>query len=277
MEKTIINKGIFILKSGDEFEGELKNWKLNGTIKYKFKNNDKFKGNYYEGELNGPYAFLEKFKDIKIEKKNNENKGKIMFKDRSIYEGELHEEKLIPHGKGKISFEENVSNFLSLEGNFESGIVKKGVLNFKNGTSYTGEFNSEGFYNGKGTLILGESKVKIQGEFKEGHLNYGDILYPNGDTYQGNIKELQPHGMGVYTFKNGDEVYKGNFYSGKKSGKGKLIRGNGNWVYEGDFEDDTFNGQGSIETPNHVLKGFFYDGELEGEYDILEKKTNKFI
>lgn len=270
------NNGNFILKNGDEFEGELKNWKLNGTIKYKFKNGDKFKGKYTTGILEGDFIFQEKFKNIKIEKSQKENKGKVMFKDKSLYEGTLHPEKLTPHGQGKITFSSSNSSLTSFEGEFSFGTMKKGKLIFRNLDFYTGDFNEEGFFHGNGALNLAKEGVKIEGKFKEGYINKGNISFKNGDEYTGDIKQLKAHGVGKYIFCDGD-IYKGNFYNGKKSGKGVIMKEEGAWIYEGDFENDVPNGKGVIETEDYILKGFFFDGELEGECDILEKNSNKYL
>lgn len=276
MQGTKQNKGNFILKNGDEFEGELQDWKLNGTIKYKFKTNEKFKAEFSMGKIVGNLVFQDNFSKLRIEKSPNEARGKIMFKDKSVYEGDLDPETNIPQGKGTLRFSEQSQSLLKeFTGGFNKGVIQSGTLLFKNGDIYTGIFNNDGLFHGEGELNLEGRGVKIEGEFLDGVIITGRISYSNGDEYAGDIKGFKAHGKGVYKFKKTGDIYKGSFIRGQKSGKGKIVRQNGNWIYDGDFDDDTLNGNGAIETPEYILKGFFFEGELEGEYEIIDKKTDK--
>lgn len=70
-------------------------------------------------------------------------------------------------------------------------------------------------------------------------------MFRNGDVYEGELKNDQPNGRGVYRFKNGS-YYDGEFQDGKFDGKGKLI--------------DTFN--------ELTIVGEFKEGQAEGKCKI---------
>jgi len=44
--------------------------------------------------------------------------------------------------------------------------------------------------------------------------------YPNGDVYEGNLKDDQPHGKGKMTYIEDGRVYEGDWVDGKRNGKG---------------------------------------------------------
>ena len=124
------------------------------------------------------------------------------------------------------------------------------------------------------------------------------IIYPNGDSYQGEIKDSKPHGQGKMIYysspdqlKKKDKTkreYDGNWMRGKRHGHGTLhvyLDSEGetlDYSFEGSFSHDlihgkgvaTFgdgrrmtgtwtrglmNGEGSLEYPD----GRFYEGAFE--------------
>lgn len=133
--------------------------------------------------------------------------------------------------------------------------------------------------------------------YEDAELISGTIKYPNYDVYQGEIKDYKPHGHGRFTYlKNGSgscEIYDGEFYKGMKYGKGaycslkegikpekvtnfdKFDSGLMQWAYIGEFEEDEINGHGVMETIEHAIKGYFFNGELEGDFKLVEKLKSK--
>ncbi|MDN5211375.1 hypothetical protein QQ020_04915 [Fulvivirgaceae bacterium BMA12] len=60
-----------------------------------------------------------------------------------------------------------------------------------------------------------------QGDCKKGKAD-GDGRAKGTDEYEGSFKKGLPHGVGTYTWNNGNS-YEGNWKNGKKEGKGKLF------------------------------------------------------
>jgi hypothetical protein len=82
------------------------------------------------------------------------------------------------------------------------------------------------------------------------------ITMSNGDRYEGETLNNEPHGKGTLTGANAEYVYEGDFVLGKPTGKGKVTFKNGN-VYEGDFLNNLFHGFGTLTT---------HDGEYVGQW-----------
>ena len=81
--------------------------------------------------------------------------------------------------------------------------------------------------------------------------------FPNGDKYEGGLKDLKPHGKGTLTHKDGGK-FEGEFANGKRHGAGKLTFFNGG-VLEGSWINGKVKGEGSFDIPE-VGK---FVGELE--------------
>jgi len=71
------------------------------------------------------------------------------------------------------------------------------------------------------------------------------IQYPNGDVYEGEMKESSKNGQGIMTYANGD-TYDGNWVNGKKEGQGRLTSYSGRRVYTGSWSNDKKNGEGTM-------------------------------
>lgn len=124
-------------------------------------------------------------------------------------------------------------------------------------------------------------------------LKSGTIEFANGDTFIGEIKDYNPHGKGrIFYNRSPPELYDGEFYKGMKYGKGsyaklkspgldknstlKLNLGIFNseifdWMHTGEFEEDEVNGHGKLETHEQILQGYFFNSDLEGDFEIIKK------
>ena len=110
--------------------------------------------------------------------------------------------------------------------------------------------------------LIYEEEIKI-GQKTVKRPNF--ILLPNGNKYEGELKNGKFHGQGKYTFSNGN-IYEGEFNNGKWEGQGKYSFSNGN-IYEGEFKDGKSHGQGKI----ILYDGTKYVGEFK--YDKTWKGT----
>ena len=99
-------------------------------------------------------------------------------------------------------------------------------------------------------------KVIVTGHFKDNTVSgKGNIIYPEGNTYTGDIVNGYPNGKGKKTSHNGI-ISEGEFVNGRLHGKGKITYPDGN-TYIGDTRDGTPYGKGK--------KTFSY-GTYEGDY-----------
>lgn len=146
----------------------------------------------------------------------------------------------------------------------------------------------DGFYSGT-----------IDGEIRVGN---GTFIFKDGDRYEGEWKNNQFHGYGVFTYssqnpnylkfegswekgekregvfyyKNGDR-YEGPFINGLANGKGKYYHANGE-VYEGDFIKGLPYGYGKEYYSNGSLKyeGGFKEGLFNGEGTYYYVSGNQY-
>lgn len=85
----------------------------------------------------------------------------------------------LPHGKGEAQYPETKSSgSADFKGTFEHGITKEGVMNFKNGTKYSGTFNAEGYY-AEG-IWTEKDGYYFKGTFKDGNPYNGNWYTKDG-------------------------------------------------------------------------------------------------
>jgi hypothetical protein len=100
----------------------------------------------------------------------------------------------------------------------------------------------------------------FEGIFNHGMPEHGIFKYPNGNVYEGELKDNKPHGQGTWkeqkgtfegtfengNFKNGEVKYSdGSYFKGemenmKKSGENCYYRFSDGDVFVGSFRDDFF-------------------------------------
>lgn len=132
-------------------------------------------------------------------------------------------------------------------------------IEFKNGNIYYGNWNDNLKMEGLGKYFLKEDKVLAEGIWSNGDLQYARVFIPNGDIYEGEMKNSKFNGEGKISYLNGD-IYEGGFVDGEKSGNGKLIFED-KTVYEGLFENGEFHGKGKMKWKN----GYEYNGDFVGQ------------
>ena len=89
------------------------------------------------------------------------------------------------------------------------------------------------------------------------------MVFPNGNSYLGELKNNQFHGKGILTLANGD-TYQGDFKNNLRHGHGKIIYSDG-YIYEGEYQNDLWNGKGKLTYINgNIYEGDFKNGLQEG-------------
>ena len=131
-------------------------------------------------------------------------------------------------------------------------------MQFKNGNIFKGQWNKDFKMHGQGNYFLRQDKVFAEGIWENGELMHGRVYLPNGDIYEGEIKNSEFNGKGKLISNNGD-IYDGDFENGEKTGFGKIIFSDGT-IYEGNLEKGEFNGKGHMIWKN----GYDYNGEFKG-------------
>lgn len=158
-------KGVSIRPTGNKYEGEFKNEKMEGKGTYFFTNGDKyegdFKNNTNEGEGIFYYANGDRYEG---EFKNGamEGEGTYYYNSGAVFVGFYKNNK--KEGVGEYS----IPGLMTIKGNFINGNMEgEGIATLIDGRKYIGNFRNnspDGFgkeYNEKGVLIY-------EGEYKDG-------------------------------------------------------------------------------------------------------------
>ena len=139
-----------------------------------------------------------------------------------------------------------------------------GMLEFASGNIYEGEFKSDAI-TGNGTIhFLAGGKTMddphdyYEGDFVDGKKQgSGTYTWADGSTYTGGFENDMRHGQGEYVDSDGSS-YKGTYVNGMKHGSGDATY-NDTSHYEGEFYNDMRHGHGKYTWPN----GESYEGEFK--------------
>ena len=139
---------------------------------------------------------------------------------------------------------------LDLDRNNEIEIFKKSFL-INSDSSLKPKIYSKNFLN----------KGLYTGELTKEGIRHGIGMFSfkqNDDVYCGEWENDIFHGSGTYYYSSGDK-YEGEIFKGMKEGNGRYYFKNGNF-YEGDWKNNLKDGQGKMEykTRNEVYDGWFY-------------------
>ena len=193
--------------------------------------------------------------------KEDYNNFMVLFENNLQYIG-----KYISPQEFNSSIPETIQNYMIehplnikpelFNNNIETFEVKP--IEFKNGNIYFGNWNDNLKMEGFGKYYLKEDNVLAEGIWNNGDLQYARVFIPNGDIYEGEMKDSKFNGKGKLTYLNGD-LYEGEFLDGEKNGNGKLIFED-KTEYEGPFEKGEFRGKGKMKWKN----GYEYEGDFNG-------------
>ena len=86
-----------------------------------------------------------------------------------------------------------------MRGSFKLGNTSSGAV------SYFGDFR-EDLFHGRGQLTLTDGNI-YEGVFEEGRCaKFGKLIYRDGSTYLGEMKDFKRHGNGIYIKSTGERI-----------------------------------------------------------------------
>ena len=103
-------------------------------------------------------------------------------------------------GKGKMVWQDG-SVF---DGIWLNDQRHKGRMIMANGYVYDGTFRDDKFHGDNERLYMPQNMIIYQGVFREGKTaTVGMLLYPEGDIYYGQMRQMARHGLGKLIKANG--------------------------------------------------------------------------
>ena len=160
-----------------------------------------------------------------------DGKGGYKFRNGSIYQGEMRQDKM--HGQGVMKYALGQTTHDRKEGE-GSEHAKDGLAGTSDKQMIPGEDGGgvmgESMPPGRGTA---NEKDTYNGEWKENKRHgKGARRWPNGEVYSGDWENGEMHGEGVLKYADGSILYDGAWVLGRKEGKGLMRYPNGD-VYDG--------------------------------------------
>ena len=214
--------------------------------------------------------------------KREANEGRHIFKDGSIYEGQLvmgqpngfgsHEfldgniyegqhKNGLAHGHGTMRYK-SVDNLDQYVGHWKSGKRDGfGTLILEDGTRLVGNWKDDNFHVGE---YIANSGVIMSGLWDNEYLSEGYMKTEDGREYSGTFKDQGMFDQGSIKLIGG-EHYSGQFENNEYHGQG-ILTGNDNILYTGSFKNGKFSGYGILrESDGSVYSGEFLEGIPHGE------------
>jgi len=202
--------GKYFFSDGGYYEGEFNNGYITGQGTLIYFDGSKFKGSFQAGLAHGQneawYADGAHFiGEVSFSKLVS---GKYTWRNGDSWEGPM--KNLMKHGYGIYRFNPLIGGG-SIEGDF--------INNFPGGHCISTESD--------GTVYQGECKMAYNGVYN----GQGKIVWPNGESFEGEFKGDKPNGKGILYLKDG-LTRKGNFKDGKMIGEFYATQPNGETFIE---------------------------------------------
>ena len=129
--------------------------------------------------------------------------GTLNYPNGQIFEGEFDNNRNAINGKIDLLYG------VSFEGKLRNDQPFRGRYNFNTqGDSFYGIFENGKAYEGEYTFRNGTRTTMVNG-----NKHFGEILWPTGDKYEGDIRLFKPHGRGITMYKDGT-VFEGTYERG---------------------------------------------------------------
>ena len=148
--------------------------------------------------------------------------------------------------------------------------TKNAIIEYPDGSIFEGMTTIEGKkISGKQTYSSDSLIIYIEGTFENEELVHGKCVYKNGDEYEGDWKNGQPHGHGIFKYQSDAKVYIGTFSHGMRQGSGTCAYVEGSWFdgqkYEGHWLNDDWHGHGRLTYKDGIVyEGSFAAGACHG-------------
>ncbi|WP_068469688.1 MORN repeat-containing protein [Candidatus Protochlamydia phocaeensis] len=268
--RGIAQSGVIKFADGTIYVGKIVDWKPQDKGTWICMNGKIYTGNFPYGHLgiltgNGTMKLPNGNIYIGLLIKGEaRGKGKLMTRSGEVYEGIFQEDNGF-----KGHFTSNNQAKIKRSGVFENEkFLMSRTIHLENGDLYIGDVSKmEDFTkvqpNGYGMLIKA-NQSKFQGTFKQGKIEKIDRIYfSNGDQYEGETRDCQAHGEGIFTYINGIKL-KGHFVDGSLQGNTATIEYLNGDRYEGEVADRMANGQGILTCRN----GKRYEGKFENDLPV---------
>jgi len=150
----------------------------------------------------------------------------------------------------------------------------QGTKKFEDGRTYTGTFRL-GEPNGSGKMVWTDG-TRFEGEWKDGEMKNGAMLFTNGDEYLGEFSGGTMNGKGSVIKANGDS-FTGEWKDGLETGPGTLTRIDGS-KFHGTFKDGKRFGNGQLAWESgDTLSGIWIDNKLEGVATTKFQNGDKLV
>ncbi len=213
-DNTLNGRGKISYNNGTIYEGQFKDNQLNGHGKISYNNGDIYEGQFKNSQLNGY--------------------GKISYVSGMIKIGQFKNNQL--HGFGQTINGKKLSKGQFIEGKFSgTGYIKNEISN----AWYEGDLVNMTM-NGYATVVYPSGTI-FKGRVKKNEIEFGQLIYINGDVYQGMCRNTRKSGIGKMTYINGI-IYEGNFANNSIGGAGRATDIQGN-IYIGNWDTiDSFDG-----------------------------------
>ena len=147
-------------------------------------------------------------------------------------------------------------------GTFRDGLPTRGLYRMTNGSTYEGEFNTDGKFDGEGLYTFGPGDYEghaFQGTFSGGQPTAGTYTWANGQTYTGDWDGWTRTGHGTMVYASGNR-YEGEWQGGQRAGQGTYTWTDG-MVYTGRWANDARHGHGVMTWPS----GQRYEGDHKAD------------
>jgi hypothetical protein len=144
-------------------------------------------------------------------------------------------------------------------------IFKSNSNLLKHEIEYSGEFNNNNKYEGKGILKNLKTGIRYEGEFYDGkRQGHGKQTWQDGKIYEGGWMNDKRYGKGIMKLPN-DDKYEGDWINDERNGFGKFLWADGQ-IYEGQWKDDLKHGTGKIKfTDGSTYEGDWINGNRTGK------------
>jgi len=189
-----------------------------------------------------------------------DGQGTFTWEDGSKYEGGWSCDE--QHGECGVYTWANGEVIL---GNWEHGHIP-GYAKYTNldGDVYYGEVNVHKQKHGTGQLIYADGDI-YEGCFRNGLRHFkGRMRYKDGDEFVGYFKHNKMNGFGSWTYASGGYFY-GYFKNDRRNGQGIFSSGEGT-EFEGYYDHGKKHGAGKMKYSDGTrLEGTWVNGKMEGE------------